>query len=154
MDGTAPFGFSAIEEEVGKVAILRPFDRDGELSEDVFDHLRWLHADELLVEALEGEGEFLGVEAEEIEHGGVEVADVDGLVDDLVAHFVGLAVGDAGLHAGTSHPDGEGVGVVIAADESVAASASAVFLHRGAAEFAAPDDEGVVEHAALFEVGE
>ena len=37
-------------------------------------------------------------------------------------------------------------------DVVVAAAVLAVFAHRRAAEFAAPDDERVVEQAALFEV--
>ena len=36
----------------------------------------------------------------------------------------------------------------------IAASAAFALEHWGASEFAAPDDEGVFEHAALLEVGE
>jgi len=35
---------------------------------------------------------------------------------------------------------------------AVVGSAIALAIVRGTAEFAAPDDEGVIEHAALFEV--
>ena len=37
------------------------------------------------------------VDSEEVEEGGVEVADVDDVFDRVVAEFVGLAVAEAGL---------------------------------------------------------
>ena len=48
-------------------------------------HLRRLHAGEFLVEALEWEGEFVVIEAEEVEDGGVKVTDVDGIFGNAVA---------------------------------------------------------------------
>jgi hypothetical protein len=86
------------------------------------------------------EGELRVVEAEEVEDGGVEVMDVDGVLDDLGAEVVGLAVGDAALDAAAGEPGAEG-GVV------VAAAVAAVDGGR-AAELRGPDDQRVVEHAA------
>ena len=51
-----------------------------------------------------------------------------------------------GFDAAAGEPHGEGVDVMVAAD------GVAVFAHRRAAEFAAPDDERVVEQAALLQV--
>lgn len=42
--------------------------------------------------ALVAEGEALVVDAEEVQQGGVEVVDVDGILGDGVSEFVGLAV--------------------------------------------------------------
>ncbi len=53
------------------------------------------------------------IEAEEMQDGGVEVANVDGVGAYAVAEFVGFAVGDAGFHSPASHPDDEGVGIPI-----------------------------------------
>ena len=68
------------------------------------------------------------------------------VLDDVEAEFVGLAEDDAGLDAAAGEPHREGVDVVVAAD------GVAVLAHRRAAEFAAPDDQRVVEQAALLEV--
>ena len=92
------------------------------------------------------EGEFFVVEAEEGEDGGVEVVDVDGVFNGFVAVVVGGAVGEAWFGAAAGHPHGEAFGVVVAS-----VGASAVW---GAAEFSAPDDEGVIEEPVGVEVVE
>jgi hypothetical protein len=84
-----------------------------------------------------------------MQHRGVEVVDVHGVFGDGVAEFVGLAEGDAGFDAAAGEPDGEGLGVMVAAGEL---GAAAILVHGGAAELAAPDDEGLVEEAAGFQV--
>ena len=67
----------------------------------------------------------------------MEVVDVDLAIDHSEAEFVALAVDVTLLEAGTGHPHREGFDVVVAAD------GLAVFAHWSAAEFSAPDDEGV-----------
>lgn len=67
------------------------------------------------VPSLEAEGEFFVVDAECVEDGGVEVVDMDGVFDNVVAEVIGLAVDDAGLDAAACHPDGEASGVVVSA---------------------------------------
>jgi hypothetical protein len=67
--------------------------------------------------------------------------------DGFLAEFIGVSMTDAGLHAGTGHPAGEAVGIVIAALRA--------FLEEGhAAELGAPDDERVLQQAALFQVAD
>ena len=75
---------------------------------------------------------------------GVQVVDVEAVLDGAEAEFVGGADGLAALHAAAGHPHREAGRVVIAA--------VAFFAHRRAAEFAAPDDQRLVEQAALLEV--
>ena len=87
------------------------------------------------------------VDAEDVEHRGVEVAEVDGVFGDVVAEVVGAAVFDAGLHAGAGEPDGEAAAVVVAAHAGVAERALA---ENGAAEFGEEHDERVFEQAALL----
>ena len=92
------------------------------------------------------------IDAEEVEDGGVEVADVDGFrwVGDVPAVVIGGTV-DAGFDSATSHPERKGAAVVVATGGwSIKGSLG----KDGAAEFTAPDDEGVFEKAALFEVGD
>ena len=56
-----------------------------------------------------------------------------------------------GLHAAAGEEHGHGFGVVAAAERI---DAAALVVVGRAAEFAAPDDERVVEHAALLEVAD
>ena len=65
--------------------------------------------------------------------------------DRLVAELVGRAVAEAALHAGAGQPDGEALRVVVAA-------ARALLERRHPAELGHPDDQRVVEQAALLQV--
>ncbi len=80
------------------------------------------------------------------------VADVDGVLDDVVAEVVGHAVDQAGFDAAAGEPHAAGIRVVVAA--AGAAEGGVAFDHRGAAEFAAPGDQGLIEQAAALEVGD
>ena len=84
------------------------------LSEDGLNDVT-VDVGEAIVAALEFIGELFVIDSEEVEEGGVEIVNVDGVFDGVKADVVGLAVGDAGFHAAASHPDGEGVRVVITA---------------------------------------
>ena len=88
------------------------------------------------------------VEAEQVEHGGVEVVNVDDILHGAEAKLVRGAVGVAAAGAASSEPAGETIMVVIAAIEG------GIFGDRCAAEFTAPQDERALEQAALAEVGE
>ena len=89
------------------------------------------------------------VVAEEVKHRRVEVVNREGILDDVVAELVGLAVDLTALGAAAGHPHGEAARVVVAAVVLLGESALAV---DGATEFAAPDDERIVEHPALLKV--
>src|SRR5688572_4415363 len=86
-----------------------------ESGEQILDDPRRLDAGQALVEAEVAHRESLVVEAEYLEHGRVEVADVDGVLDDVVAEVVRLAVDGAALEAAAGHPHGEAARVVVAA---------------------------------------
>ena len=120
------------------------------LQQDVFDDGGVFDAGEALVEALVFEGEFAVIHAKEVEEGGVKGVDVDGVFGDVVGKVVGVSVNDAGFDTGSGHPDGEVFRVVVAAVVFAGEFALAV---DGATEFAAPDDEGVIEHTSFLEVG-
>src|ERR1022692_1255343 len=62
-------------------------------------HRLAMHVGQPIVAALEAVGEARVVEAQAMQNGGVEVVDVDGAIDDVVAVVVGRAVADAGLDA-------------------------------------------------------
>ena len=74
---------------------------------------------------------------------GVEVTDVDFVLDGVVSELVGLAVSRAGADSAASHEHRITLDVVIAA---------ASLRHRGASEFTAPDDKGIIQHTPLLEI--
>ncbi len=65
-----------------------------------------------MVEALEFESEAGIFDAEAVEDGGLEIADVDGIFDDIVGEIVGFAVDDAAFDAAAGHPYGEAARMV------------------------------------------
>ena len=117
--------------------------------QDLAHHLRGFDAGEFLIEAAVGVGEAMMVEAELVEHGGVEVADVVRILGNLPTEIVGRADGMAALDAGSGHPDGEAAAMMVAAGHGRTEFALRV---NGAAELTAPDDERVFQQAALFEI--
>ena len=87
------------------------------------------------------------VDAQAVEHGGVEVVDVDGVFKDVVGEVVGFADGLTGFDAAAGAPKGVASWVMVATEAGFGDVALAV---GGASEFAAPDDQGIFEEAALF----
>ena len=63
-------------------------------------------------------GEAFVVEAQQVEHGGVEVVDVDNILHGAKAEFIGGTVGVAASSAATGKPAGETVMIVVAAVKS------------------------------------
>ena len=139
---------SAEEDQRGQV--VKTIVRGGTCSasvssgEDAFDQMT-MNVGETVIAALKAIGELFVVETKQVKQGGVEVVNVDRVGGDVEAEVVGDAVDMAFFEAAPSEPDAEAAVVVIA-------PIVAALDHGSAAELAAPDDEGVVEQAALFEV--
>ena len=91
-------------------------------------HLGLLYPGEALIEALVFHGEPFVIVAEEVEDGGVEIADVEGILDDIIAEVVGLPVDGTALASTARHPHGEATWMVIAAVVRLAEAALAVDL--------------------------
>ncbi len=72
--------------------------------QDLLDH-RAMHVGQAMVPALVLEGQPGVVDAQAVQDRGVQVVDVDGISDDVVAEVVGGAVGDPGLDAAAGQPD-------------------------------------------------
>ena len=95
-----------------------------------------------IVASLMAIGKAFVVDAEEVKAGGVEVVDVNWILDNSETKFIRCAVGEPAFDATACHPDTEAFLVVIAAGSGFLAGASVVLLnHRGATKFAAPDDK-------------
>jgi hypothetical protein len=91
------------------------------------------------------------VDSHDVQDRRLQVVHVDRVLGDVVAEVVGRAVGEARLDAAARHPAGEAARVMIAA--VVGRGELALRVVR-APELAAPDDQRVVEQAALFQVGD
>ena len=85
------------------------------LRQNFFDDPRRLHAGEPLLEALVFERQPIVVDAETVEQRGVEVADVDWVLHDVVGEVVGGAVHDTWFDAAAGHPHAEAARVMVAA---------------------------------------
>jgi hypothetical protein len=81
------------------------------------------------------------IDAKGVEHGGVEVIDVDGVLHDVVGVVVGLAVVEPGFESASGDPGGEAASVVVA---PVVFRGEFSLAVDGAAELTAEDDDGVV----------
>src|SRR5439155_20045794 len=86
------------------------------------------------------------VDAQALENGGLQIMHVHRVFGDVVPVVVGLAERNARLYAAAGQPDGEAAAVVIAAIIGRGKPTLAVY---GPAEFAAPNHQRVVQHAAL-----
>src|SRR4051794_11622208 len=80
---------------------------------------------------------------------GVQVVNADGARGDVVAEIVRGAVSDSRLHAAASKPHRKAPRMVIAA--IAVRSQVALTIHR-ATELTAPDDERLIQQAALLQV--
>src|SRR6186713_1291289 len=89
----------------------------GKSSQDVLDDVSG-DVGQPEVAAAVAEGEPRVVQAEEVQDGGVQVVDVDAVLDGLEAELVGLAVTNAPFDAAAGQPVGEGVRVVVATGAS------------------------------------
>src|SRR5262245_49281568 len=98
------------------------------------------------VAALEAHSQAEMIQSQKMQDGGLQIVDVDAVLGGTEAEFVGGAESDAGLDAAAGQPHGKGLDVVIPAD------GFAALAHGRAAELAAPDDERVVEEAALLQI--
>src|SRR4051794_35359558 len=104
------------------------------LSQKSFDDVP-MHIRQPEISALKLERHSLVIDAEAAEDCGVEVVDVDQVLDDVVAVVVGFAVDEAGLDAAAGHPQCEAAAVVVATVVVLGEDALAV---DGSAELAAP----------------
>lgn len=96
------------------------------------------------IAAAESVGKASVVDAQQMEHGGMEVVNFCFVCDGFVAKFVGGTVNGAAFDTPASHPHGKAKWVMIASVTSLS--------KRRASELAGPDHECLVEESALFEV--
>ena len=111
------------------------------LGEDLFDDFA-LYVGEAHLASVVGIGEAGVIEAEAMQHRGVDIVHRLLVLLGGEAEFVGAANDGASFDSTAGHPDGESIGIVVAAVHALG--------DRQAAEFAVPDDEGGIEETAGF----
>ena len=104
---------------------------------------------EPIVATLMAEGEAFVVDAELMQDGSLQIMDVHRLLSDVDTVVIRLAVGDTAAHTAAGQPVGETVRVMVSTVNLVCEFPLTI---DRAAEFATPDDERVLEHAALLEI--
>src|SRR6266568_864851 len=87
----------------------------------------------------------MSVQSQLMKHRGVDVGDVAAVFDSMEADFVGSAVNDAPFDAAAGQPGAKALRMVVA---------PVPLGTRRAAELRAPDHNGFVQHASLFQVFE
>ena len=91
-------------------------------------------------------GQSLVIDSQQVQQGGMQVVDFDGVLGRLVAVLVGRSIGHASPNAATGHPKTESVGIVV--------SAIPTLSEGGAPELAGPEDHGFIQQAARLQVGQ
>src|SRR5439155_4071582 len=114
---------------------------------------RRFHAGQLLFETLKRIVQLPMVEAQQVKHRRMQVADLDRIFYDFTSHLIGLAVGNSGLDPAAGHPNRERSWVMVPADPLHFLTV-AILAHGRPAEFSAPDNERVLEHASLFQISQ
>lgn len=114
------------------------------LGEDLLDQVS-VDIGQTIVAALESEGQAGVIESEQMQDRGVEVVDMDWVLDSVEPKVIGFAVDPAFFQSTAGHPNAEGSVVVVS-------TIIATLDHRRASEFASPDHEGVFEQSESFEI--
>ena len=100
---------------------------------------------EAALNAVVFKGELFVVEAEEVEHLGVQVMEGMDVFGCLESELICGTMADAGFDDGTGEDGGESAGLVVTAFGS--------FLEHGhAAKFGAPKNQRIIQHTAMLEV--
>jgi len=95
------------------------------------------------------EGQLRMVDAQHVQHRRVQVVNMHRVASNVIAEVVGFPIGDTWLDATTRHPDRKRPRVMIPTVGFLGEDALAI---HATAKLAAPDDQSIVEHAALLQV--
>jgi hypothetical protein len=118
------------------------------LSNHSFDNVP-VNVGQAVVPALEAISQTLVVDAELVQDRGLQVVDVHGVFGRAVTKVIRCPIGNARLDATTRHPHGKATRMMVATVDFRGTRALGEYRTP---ELAAPDDQGIVEEAALLEV--
>src|ERR1041385_950201 len=118
-------------------------------SQDALHHLAE-HIREPVISPLKSIRQLGVIEAKAMQDGRLQVVHVHLVLRHMIAQLVRLPIAEARLDPAAGHPDAEGMRMMIAPDQFLLLAS--ILVHRRPAEFAAPNDQRVFEHAALLEI--
>ena len=84
------------------------------LCKDLLHNVCWFDTGKALIKTLKFERQLFVVNSQTVQDGGIQVTDVNGIFNDVVAIVVRLAVLNSTLNTAAGHPDGEAAAVVVA----------------------------------------
>ena len=99
-----------------------------------------VHIGEAAVDAVLPHGQFLVIDAEQVQNCCVKIVAIGFVLPTLIAPIVASAMLHAGLDARAPEPGNEAAAIVVATDRAL--------REGGASKFRRPDDQGVVGKAA------
>ena len=108
-----------------------------------------MHIGQAKIATLVSKRQPLVIDPQAMQNGGIEVMDMDRVLLHVVAEVVRLAVRDARFDAAARHPLGVTSRMMVAAVVCLGEATLAIYR---AAKFAAPNDNRVVQHAALLQI--
>src|SRR5262245_45460723 len=118
------------------------------LSKDTFHHVP-ANIGKAITPALVFVDKLFVIVAKEVQHGSLKVMNMNRILDNVITQFIRFSIFDAGLHSAACHPDRKTTGMVVAS-EIISLECSLTII--GSAEFASPDDQRFIEHAAILEI--
>ncbi len=117
-------------------------------SQDTFDD-RSVNIGQTKVAALMSEGQSLVVDPQTVQNGRVQIVNVHRVFRHVVTEVIRLAVNDPRFDAAAGHPFGVASRMMVATVVCLCQTALAI---NRASEFAAPNHQSILQHAALFQV--
>src|SRR5262245_12325420 len=114
-------------------------------SGEQFLHQRSVDVGEAEITTLKTVGQLGVIEAKQMQKRRMQVVDVNPILDHIETQIIGLAQRYPGSDAAAGQPHREGVRVMVAAVVSP-------LHHWRAPEFAAPNDQSILEHVTLLEI--
>ena len=116
------------------------------LSQDVMDYFS-MHICQSEVSSLMSVGELLVIDSEAMQHGRVEIVNMNWFVDNVVAEIICFTVDNSGFYPTTCHPFGVAAGMMVTA---VVGFRQASLTIDCSSKFSTPYHKSVVQHSSLF----
>ena len=119
----------------------------GASGQDLVDDSGALNTGQALVQALVAIGKSFVVDAQALQHRGVEVVDVHRIADDVIAEIIGFSEGDAFFDSAACHPHAKVTGMVI---PSIVLPCEFSLTVDRSPEFTTKDHQRVLEKSSGF----
>ena len=114
-----------------------------------------MHVSQSKVSAGIAVGERFMIESEEMEHGGMEIVNMNPLLNGRKAKLVSRSVNETRANPSARQPHGESVRIMVSSiDHAAIGPVIGQFNGWGPTKLAAPNHQGVFEHPALLQIFE